>query len=449
MLLSSLVQSLLLCVPFIPDIYAQSFEDTITDPKNRAEYALSTLQIWYNAGTGVWDTAGWWNTANVMTMVGNLAKADSQNARLDNLATRIFANTLMQAPKKNPQPGIEKEMLRRREAGDLSFTLFNATGVQSGYKKSLDPSNHETHTTYPSDWRKPGPYVDITSLPIYKAEDRGSGQQVLATSLNPEDWLDGFYDDDLWWALAWINAFDVTGDGSYLTLAEGIFAAVSKSWPTRCFNGGIYWSWEKEYTNAIANELFMSTAAHLANRVSADKKQGYVNWAKRTLAWFLKSGMINKQGTINDGLTEDCKNNRQTAWSYNQGVILGALVELNSAAPDRSYLPLATRIAKAALEKLSDDNGILHDSCEPGCGGDASQFKGIFMRNLQALHAAAPDAAYVEAARRNADSIWKNDRGGNMGVVFGVNWAGPYRGPANATMQSSAMDALVAAIVVR
>lgn len=35
--------------------------------------------------------------------------------------------------------------------------------------------------------------------------------------------------------------------------------------------------------------------------------------------------MINEQKLVNDGLTEDgsCRNNGQTEWRYNQGVVLG------------------------------------------------------------------------------------------------------------------------------
>lgn len=161
----------------------------------------------------------------------------------------------------------------------------------------------ELVTVYPEGWNKPtGEYIDVTQLPIYKAEGKA---QVAATNVN--DWLDGFYDDDLWWALGWIAAYDVTQDKEYLTLAENIFNAVATTWGTNCNKGGIYWSWQKDYVNAIANELFLSTAAHLANR--ADDKSTYVDWAKKEIAWFTDSGMINDRGTINDGLTSDCKNN--------------------------------------------------------------------------------------------------------------------------------------------
>jgi predicted alpha-1,6-mannanase (GH76 family) len=122
-------------------------------------------------------------------------------------------------------------------------------------------------------------------------------------------------------------------------------------------------------------------------------------------------------------------------------------VELNKAAPDPSYLPLAARIAKAAIAELSDGNGVIHDKCGPLCGGDASQFKGIFARNLQLLHEAAPDAAYVKSIQANANSIWNNDK--DEMNRLSINWAGPFVQTANASTHSSAMDALVAAITVK
>jgi predicted alpha-1,6-mannanase (GH76 family) len=137
----------------------------------------------------------------------------------------------------------------------------------------------------------------------------------------------------------------------------------------------------------------------------------------------------------------------QTTWSYNQGVILGGLVELNKASPNDTYIPLATRIAKAAIVELSDLEGVIHDACGGRtCGADGSQFKGVFARNLMQLQQAAPDEMFAETIRRNAESIWQNDR--DEADMISVNWAGPFLAPANASTHSSGMDALVAAIVV-
>lgn len=134
-------------------------------------------------------------------------------------------------------------------------------------------------------------------------------------------------------------------------------------------------------------------------------------------------------------------------WSYNQGVVLGGLVELNKAAPNTTYLEKANTIAKAAIETLTDSNKVLHDSCEPdNCEPDATQFKGVFMRNLEMLQRASPHDIYREVIISSANSIWNNDRNGQG--QLGVDWAGPLHDPADATTHSCAMEALIAAISV-
>lgn len=410
--------------------FAQSTPNFPKDPTERALRAFSVLQGWYNRA-GLWSSTGWWNGANVMTTIGDLAKADPDNYRLKNEARRIFAKTARRAPSKNPQPGIETK-------AEEPIATFDKPGLETNYNKTLNLFTFEPHTSYPPGW---------FTFPSDQNQTSNENDQLLEpTSLDADDWLDGYYDDDLWWALAWINAYDVSSHTPYLTLASGIFKAVSRTWPTYCGNGGIYWSWEREYVNAIPNELFFSTAAHLANRYQGSRKKYYIDWAERSLAWFLRTGMINEEGTINDGLTEECENNGKTTWSYNQGVILGGLVELNIAAPKTHYLQLAHRIAYAALDTLSDKDGVIHDECEPECGADGTQFKGVFMRGLRRLNEVAPRRRYQESIRKNAESIWRYDRGRNG--VLSVLWSGPWVRPGNASTHSSAMDALVAAVSV-
>lgn len=189
--------------------------------------------------------------------------------------------------------------------------------------------------------------------------------------------------------------------------------------------GGLWWNKDKTYVNAIANELFLDVAAHLANRAGA-KSDYYLDWAKKEWRWFKRSGMINSQNLINDGLDNaTCQNNGGTVWSYNQGVILGGLTELNRATNDESYITTAKLIADAAIESLTDSNGILHDPCEPNCGADGSQFKGVFARNLQILHQASPEDRYVTFFEQNANSIWQNDRSrrNNQLSVIWSGWA--------------------------
>jgi hypothetical protein len=44
--------------------------------------------------------------------------------------------------------------------------------------------------------------------------------------------LNEFYDDELWWALAWIKVYDVTKDDQYLNVASSIFEDAKAGWGT-------------------------------------------------------------------------------------------------------------------------------------------------------------------------------------------------------------------------
>lgn len=265
--------------------------------------------------------------------------------------------------------------------------------------------------------------------------------------------LNHFYDDEGWWALAWIAAYDVTTDQQYLSMAQSIFADMAGGWDVSTCGGGIWWNKDRRYKNAIANELFLSAAAQLANRiVDPAQKAHYLTWAKMEWQWFRHSGMINSHNLINDGLDSSvpshCVNNGQAVWSYNQGVVLGGLVDFGKAGQaDPTLLASAKVIADAALLHLTDANGVLHDQGElkGGAGGGGVQFKGVFVRNLVSLDERLPKSQYSKFFTVNADSIWNNARGSNY--QFGQVWSGPYNG-ASAGSQSSALDTFIAAVEV-
>ena len=294
-------------------------------------------------------------------------------------------------------------------------------------------------------------YESVTGDDSY---DSVLSNTFAAAQKSHPNFINSYFDDQGWWALAWIDAYDLTKNASYLSMAETIFANIATNgWDNTVCGGGVWWSTAKTYKNAIPNELFLSIAAKLANRTTGSASTAYLTWAQKEWAWFKASGMINSQNLINDGLDSTnpnaCVNNGKTTWTYNQGVILGGLVELSQADQDATLLPQAEAIAGAAMKNLST-SGILTEP-RPVSGGDVPQFKGIFMRNLMALYDDLPitsplRAQYKAFADANASSIWTNDQGPNH--EFGGYWQGPFDA-ADATRQSSALDATVAAAAMQ
>jgi predicted alpha-1,6-mannanase (GH76 family) len=83
----------------------------------------------------------------------------------------------------------------------------------------------------------------------------------------------GLYDDEAWWALAWMRAYDLTGNDKYLAMSVTIYNDMTNAWDDTC-NGGIYWAKNHKdpggngpYKNAIANELFLAVTAGLCRRL--------------------------------------------------------------------------------------------------------------------------------------------------------------------------------------
>ncbi len=325
----------------------------------RAQAAVQELQTYYESSTGLFNTTGWWNSANALdTIIDYMKRTGSRTYMSD--VSNTFARAVNEAPP--PTPG---------------------------------------------------------------------------------NFIDTAFDDTQWWALTWVNAYELTRNPAYLQMAEKIHSYVTEAWtPSQC-GGGLVWQTTNAYQNAVTNELFLELSARL---YLLTRQASYLQWAQKELSWFNGSGLVNSSHLINDGLTTSCQNNGQTTWTYNQGIILGGLAALYQATHDQAYLTEATQIANAAISILVSSSGILTEPCTGSCptqNPDQTQFKGIFIRNLDALYQVTGDQAYLAFIDRNASSIWENDR--NINNQIGYDWSEPINAmdqSFNASTLSSGLDAL-------
>lgn len=187
-------------------------------------------------------------------------------------------------------------------------------------------------------------------------------------------------------------------------------------------------------------------SSHLANRVHDTKnKTMYVDWAHTTWDWLISSGFYNASGTspIKDSLNRTDCTPRSYSFTYQQGVAIGGLLELNHAAPENHLLSNASAIANTTItiHRFENANGIF---LEPvgGFDNNTAQFKGIFSRNLRLLNRHAPSQAYVDFATKNADSIWAKAR--NAEGLIAPQWDNSTK-PAWASSHSSGIAGLLAA----
>ncbi len=336
--------------------------------KKETKKAVNQLQQWYNPETGLWETTGWWNSANALTTLARYARITGTDQ-----FNRIFSNTY----------------------------------------------EHGVHRVIKSDDKHPEVVLD--------------------------QFINDYYDDEAWWALGWIEVFDVTGESRHLETAKIIFDDLTNGWDERC-NGGIYWKKGKLYKSSVSNELFMLLGTRLAAHMTDPGQKAYfLQWSLKEWNWFHDSGVISDIWLVHDGISDQCMV-VGPHYTYNQGIILAALAELYKLTDDRQYLEIAEKIADATIQNLTTPQGILKEINEPDLGADGVQFKGIFIRHLAFLYRVTGLERYRVFIQKNANSIIHNAKNGKTWELGGL-WYGPFD-RADAGRQTAAIDALVSAYEV-
>jgi predicted alpha-1,6-mannanase (GH76 family) len=285
-------------------------------------------------------------------------------------------------------------------------------------------------------------YTRETGDMTYFADIDNTFQKNKASNFNRY----GFYDDDGWWALVWIKAYDLTKQQAYLDMGKTVFQRMAGSWDNKC-SGGIYWRASKDAKNAISNSLFMQAAAELHLRTPGDTGPGsFLDWAQRTWTWFKGTGMLRADHLVIDSLNglNTCEAKGGT-FSYNQGVLVGALVDLAAATGDATLLDEAGAIVQATMASPSlQKDGVMVEPCGIDTK-DCWQFKGVFFRNLLLYYRARPSKEIQDYARKQSDSIWNVAR--NDQDQLGYHWHMTFDGAAS-RRQGSALDALLTAYAV-
>jgi predicted alpha-1,6-mannanase (GH76 family) len=275
----------------------------------------------------------------------------------------------------------------------------------------------------------------------------GSYRYAIATTYDRQvnarlgQFRNEYLDDTGWWALAWVAAYDATGDGRYLNTARAGADHMYAYWDTRC-GGGVWWKTDRQVKNAIENSLYIQLNAALSARIPGDTV--YRGRAVAGWNWFQSTGMLNGSNLVNDGISlSTCRNNGNVTWTYNQGVLMNALVQLNRLTGDASLLTVARRIGDALVSSTYlSPGGILREPNESNtCSGDGVSFKGAAVRGLGVLNGAL-GGVYNTYLARNADSAYLNNR--DTLDAYGSHWAGP-RVVTNHSCQHSAVDLLNAA----
>ena len=247
--------------------------------------------------------------------------------------------------------------------------------------------------------------VDALAQYMELSGDRSYLPQIEGAVAN-SDGLDG-NDDDLWAVIASLHVYRINRSPALLNFSVATFSRLTSNYWDEACGGGMWWDHQRTYKNAITNELLLY-AATMLHRATNDPV--YSAWAHKEWTWFRNAGLIDHRNLVNDGLSAACKNNNGIPYTYNQGVILGGLVNLYEIEGDSSYIDVALSIAQAMVSHLNVA-GILQEST-PSLNQDGQAFKGIFVYYLGDLVPYARDSRVRDTLthflNQNADYVWSH-----------------------------------------
>ncbi len=348
---------------------------------------------------------------NERTKSADEPKATNRQARLQRRAATLatLTATLLLPAALAFAPRAEAQTAANADAAYNGF--LNAYLIQSGSSAYFADSISDRSRDYM--WRQG---EDITAIEDHWYRTFSYSTQTLVTnlldtfistnkssSLAAGDFSWDDYDDDLGWAtIAFIRGYEITGNATYLNVAQTNFNTVwSRGWDS-AGGGGI---WEEVGTGKQKQRSVLATGTFIVTGVALYQATGnstYLSEIKTAYAWeranvFNATNSTNTLGApghVNEGLT-DTGALQNSNHVYNHGLMLESAAGLYAVTGDSQYLNDAKLIAQYVMSQwptLPEQSDML----TRGLSNFATQ------NNLWSTY-----SAYLKS---NATTAWNNRR---------------------------------------
>lgn len=244
------------------------------------------------------------------------------------------------------------------------------------------------------------------------------------------DWSTNPYNDDImWWTIACVRAYHVTGRQRYLYKATSEFDRLYEREVDTRLGGGMWWKSDSHRSkNACVNGPAAITAMELA---LARKDNAYAEKACDLYKWERATLFDPDTGVVNDNIN---RRGRVTHWrfTYNQGTFIGAALRLYRHTGQIQYLDDAILAGKFMRERLVTSDGILKSEGQ----GDGGTFKLIGVRYMVELAEVTKDQGLLDWLDKNAQTAWRNRRTSDN--IMGFDWSRPVKDDEVIECQSAA-----------
>lgn len=327
-------------------------------------------------------------------------------------ASSIFGfGTLRTSPEPEPDWGSIADSVQR--------ATFQAFLSEDGQYVTKDNAGDQTFHYW---WN--AHVLDVLVDAHLRGEDQEARMLTILRGIqsnNRNQLPNDYYDDMEWLALASLRAYHATGNEEFLEATDLLWEDIKTGW-NGLQGGGIAWRKNQlDYKNTPANAPAVILAARLYKE---QQDPDDLAWAKKVYQWQKKHLVDSETGLVWDGVNRNGDQKIDKAWrfTYNQGVYIGAAMELFDLTGDEVYLNDAIKTADLVIaDSHLAPAGILKSEGS----GDGGLFKGILVRYLAELVSSGHlpedrEAAYTKFLTNNATSLYHHIKRPQM--LVGPAW---------------------------
>ncbi|MEV0384806.1 glycoside hydrolase family 76 protein [Nonomuraea sp. NPDC050643] len=180
------------------------------------------------------------------------------------------------------------------------------------------------------------------------------------------------YNDDVgWWALASARAYEITGDVTYLNRSRSLFDQIWGEHDST-YGGGIWWRRSVHNQKNVATNAPAALTATKLYAATGDAT--YLTRAQSLFAWIKAN--LQESGHVYDHI-EGSGTLVKWDFSYNFGTYISAAAALHTATGAASYLTDARAAADWATTYLTNGGTMTHEGIDDGGGFKSLLFRGL------------------------------------------------------------------------
>jgi hypothetical protein len=229
---------------------------------------------------------------------------------------------------------------------------------------------------------------------------------------------DRFYDDNVWIALDYLEAYRLKGRNEYLERSKLLWDFIISGWDNKA-GGGIYWNEQRKLSkntcsNAPAAVLAFKLFETTGDYEFFERGQEIYFWTKETLqdkTDYLYFDNIDIEGKID-----------KRKYAYNSGQMMQAAALLYKITGEKSFLEEAEKIGVSGIfyftEDFQDEDGKEFRLFKR----TDNWFIAVMMRGYTELYTITKDPEFLLVFKDNMDHLWENVRDENG--LFSRDWSG-------------------------